>query len=183
MNKIENFYVKYGYIGFGKGVKKFSINTSEDKIKEHIEGFYNDNKMDLPVIFQAENKIIADHHNEYKCLFIDGKFCNYFAHGFQNGKWILNEKYDQTNKKHKKIVKVAKETFKWYKSKVSSSVVVRIDISFFIVKGKEHYYINEIESNPTFFFNFGVLDKDAKEHDTLEYQIELSKTLAKYCFQ
>lgn len=130
------------------------------------------------LIIQPFNPVISNRHNEFRLFYLSGQFVGFFAFGIQDG-YLLNHKlYNHFNQHHNNIKKLADDFHKKYylkKSKKEPSYV-RHDISYsddprcqdkysvYFNGKKRRYYVNEMENQPTLYFNVTIEGQSTEKY-------------------
>ena len=149
--------------------------------------------IDRILIIQPYNDIVSQRLNEFRCFFINGKFVNFFAHGArrEEGRMKLypNICYNDKDYEHCFLRKYAYNIYNNYIKPINKNPsIIRIDISYAIediyldkysieVNGqKRRYYVNEIEIQPTFYFNIPLLCNNI-EKENLKFHYDVANAL------
>lgn len=181
-----------------------------EKVKNLYNKYVEEEGVELVVIIQPFNEIVADRHNEYRLWYLDGKFVGYFCHGIikdkETGsiKKIDNIKYDKNDQIHKSLVELGDYVYKFINKEMKKELnddnfellATRIDLSYAVddkyfdehvmeIENKKYrFYCNEIENlSGTYYLNIPIIDKKTgKKYDTREFQNKLVDILINKIF-
>lgn len=177
-----------------------------DKLKKIYDEYLNYDKMDLIVIVQPYNEIVADRHKEYRLWYVDDKFIGHFCFGIiknKEGKIIElldNQKYDSTNEIHYNILQLANKLYKFILNEIRiylknpsfKLIALRLDMSYAVNpqlqdkysvilsnNKKYRFYCNELENiDGTYYLNLPVYNnKTHKKEDSRNFQYSLINTI------
>jgi hypothetical protein len=177
-----------------------------DKLKKIYDEYLNYDKMDLIVIVQPYNEIVADRHKEYRLWYVDDKFIGHFCFGIiknKEGKIIEllnNQKYDSTNEIHYNILQLANKLYKFILNEIRTYlknpsfklIALRLDMSYAVNpqlqdkhsvilsnNKKYRFYCNELENiDGTYYLNLPVYNnKTHKKEDSRNFQYNLINTI------
>ena len=179
-----------------------------DKLKKIYDEYLKQDKMDLIVIVQPYNEIVADRHKEYRLWYVDDKFIGHFCFGIiknKEGKIIEllnNQKYDSTNEIHYNILKLANKLYMFILNEIRTYlknpsfkiIALRLDMSYAVNpqlqdresviladNKKYRFYCNELENiDGTYYLNLPVYNnKTHKKEDSRNFQYNLINTITK----
>jgi hypothetical protein len=179
-----------------------------DKLKKIYDEYLEYDKMDLIVIVQPYNEIVADRHKEYRLWYVDDKFIGHFCFGIiknKEGKIIEllnNQKYDSANEIHYNILKLANKLYKFILNEIRTYlknpsfklIALRLDMSYAVnpqLQDKEsitltdnkkyRFYCNELENiDGTYYLNLPIYNnKTHKKEDSRNFQYNLVNTITK----
>ena len=179
-----------------------------DKLKKIYDEYLKHDKMDLIVIVQPYNEIVADRHKEYRVWYVDDKFIGHFCFGIiknKEGKIIEllnNQKYDSNNEIHYNILQLANKLYKFILDEIRTYlknpsfklIALRLDMSYAVNpqlqdknsiiltdNKKYRFYCNELENiDGTYYLNLPVYNnKTHKKEDSRNFQYSLINTITK----
>ena len=179
-----------------------------DKLKKIYDEYLKQDKMDLIVIVQPYNEIVADRHKEYRVWYVDDKFIGHFCFGIiknKEGKIIEllnNQKYDSDNEIHYNILQLANKLYKFILDEIRTYlknpsfklIALRLDMSYAVNpqlqdresviladNKKYRFYCNELENiDGTYYLNLPVYNnKTHKKEDSRNFQYSLINTITK----
>jgi hypothetical protein len=179
-----------------------------DKLKKIYDEYLKHDKMDLIVIVQPYNEIVADRHKEYRVWYVDDKFIGHFCFGIiknKEGKVIEllnNQKYDSNNEIHFNILQLANKLYKFILDEIRTYlknpsfklIALRLDMSYAVNpqlqdknsiiltdNKKYRFYCNELENiDGTYYLNLPVYNnKTHKKEDSRNFQYSLINTITK----
>lgn len=177
-----------------------------DKLKKIYDEYLHYDKMDLIVIVQPYNEIVADRHKEYRLWYVDDKFIGHFCFGIiknKEGKIIEllnNQKYDSTNEIHYNILELANKLYKFILDEIRTYlknpsfklIALRLDMSYAVNphlqdkdsvtlsnNKKYRFYCNELENiDGTYYLNLPVYNnKTHKKEDSSAFQYKLISSI------
>lgn len=174
---VPKIIIKKGYSYEAMSIAKLTMPISPTKLArliskmDWIENYdetinmkHYEKGCDRIYIVQPWNRVITKHKKEYRLFFVDGKPMDFFSHGYGIEHTCLHEKEDMHSHHLKKLgQEVLDEFIKPFSPHLPA--VVRIDMSYtkdpklqdkYSVQtptGLVRYGVNEIEIQPTFFFD------------------------------
>lgn len=196
-HNIKKIVVKFGYSGDSDHVFFYDIENIFEVIP-NCKKYRKEVGKKFLVIVQQFNPEVRNRHNEYRCLFIDGKMSPISAFGYQrvDGKRVLipSKELDDNIEPDNKIIKYANSAFNSLKEYIGfTPPFLRVDVSWIIKDNKKRYYINEIENlDGTFYFMLPYVPKkydrlydrndctEEKCKPSIKQQHELAEALIKY---
>jgi hypothetical protein len=179
-----------------------------DSLKKIYDEYLEHDKMDLIIIVQPYNEIVADRHKEYRLWYVDDKFIGHFCFGIiknKEGKIIElldNQKYDSNNEIHYNILHLANKLYKFILNEIRTYlknpsfklIALRLDMSYAVNSQlqdessvilsdnkKYRFYCNELENiDGTYYLNLPVYNnKTHKKEGSSLFQYNLINTITK----
>ena len=186
----------------------FNIINDLEVIRKLYNEYIEYDKLDLVVIIQPYNKIVANRETEYRMWYIDGTFIGYFCYGIiknKEGKVVKllnNEMYNYENKIHNNLLHLGNKLYNFINKEIKKVmndpdfkiIALRLDMSYAVEKifqdkysvkiNDENYrfYCNEMENiDGTFYLNLPIKNtKINKFNDNSKIQYKLVDLLIKY---
>lgn len=179
-----------------------------DSLKKIYDEYLEHDKMDLIIIVQPYNEIVADRHKEYRLWYVDDKFIGHFCFGIiknKEGKIIElldNQKYDSNNEIHYNILHLANKLYKFILNEIRTYlknpsfklIALRLDMSYAVNprlqdessvilsdNKKYRFYCNELENiDGTYYLNLPVYNnKTHRKEGSSLFQYNLINTITK----
>ena len=188
-----------------KQIIRFDSIDDIEIIRKLYEEYISFDKLELVVIIQPFNPVVANRETEYRMWYINGKFVGYFCFGIirdKDGKLIKlidNEQYNPKNPIHENLLELGNKLYKFIDKEIKEHikkenfniVALRLDMSYateeiFLDKysveidGKKYrFYCNEIENiDGTYYLNLPIKDSfTGKKKDSSYFQYKLVNTI------
>ena len=188
-----------------KQIITFNSNEDLEVIRRLYKEYITFDKLDLVVIIQPFNPIVANRNTEYRMWYINGRFIGYFCFGIirdKDGKLIKlidNKQYNSDNLIDKNLLELGNKLYKFIEKEIKNHIkkddfkiiALRLDMSYatediFLDKysieidGKKYrFYCNEIENiDGTYYLNLPTIDVNTgKKKDNSYFQYKLVDTI------